>query len=159
MITVSTSQSSYFTKFVKYAVTSFFLATLLIACQKPEAKVENAKENVAIANQDLKGAKREVRAQWQEAWLNFKRDNDKEIADNERNIIELRKEVNGVDSRYRAKYNVRIDEFERRNNELRDRVNNYKDAGDEKWEEFKKDMKRDMDDLNASRKNIIIKNN
>jgi uncharacterized protein involved in exopolysaccharide biosynthesis len=108
--------------------------------------------------QDLKEARREVRAEWQENWLKFKRDNDKAIADNERRIIDLRKEVSGIDTRYRAKYNVRIDELEKKNNELRDRVNNYKDDGDESWEKFKKGMEHDLDDLKSSLKNTAIKN-
>ncbi len=136
----------------------FCLSFLISACQKPEEKVDNAREKVADANQDLKEAKREARAEWQEDWLKFKRDNDEDIASNERRILELRKDVNDVDARYRAQYNNRIDELEHRNNELRERVNNYRDSGDERWEEFKKDMKRDMDDLHTSLKNVIVKN-
>lgn len=132
---------------------------LLMSCQRPEEKVDSAKEKVATANQDLKEARRDAGTEWQEDWLKLKRDNDQEIAGNERRIIEIRKDVNTVDAPYRAKYNTRIDEFERRNNELRDRVNNYKNVGDEKWVEFKKDIKRDMDDLKSSLKNITIKNN
>ncbi len=158
MTTISTSKSRTFTNLVKFTATGFCLAILLVACQQPEKKVETAKEKVADAKQDLKEAKREVRAEWQENWLKFKRDNDKEIADAERRIIDLRKEVNGVDTRYRAKYNVRIDELEKRNNELRDRVNNYRDEGDVRWGEFKEGMKHDMDDLKSSLKNITIKN-
>jgi hypothetical protein len=158
MTTISKSKSSTFTNLVKFTATGFCLAILLVACQQPEKKVENAKEKVADAKQDLKEARREVRAEWQENWLKFRRDNDKEIADNERRIIDLRKEVSGIDTRYRAKYNVRIDELEKRNNELRDRVNNYKDEGDESWEKFKKGMEHDLDGLKSSLKNTTIKN-
>lgn len=150
--------SRHFTNLVKFTVTGFCLAILVTGCQKPEQQVENAKEKVADANQDLKEAKREVRAEWQENWLKFKRDNDQDIAANERRFLDLRKEVNDVDTRYRAKYNTRIDELERRNNELRDRIINYKDDGDPRWEEFKTEIKRDMDDLKSSVSNITIKN-
>jgi hypothetical protein len=44
--------------------------------------------------------------------------------------------VDGIDSRYRPDYAARINGFERRNEDLRDRVNDYKDDGDMKWEEF-----------------------
>jgi len=159
MTTIATVKSRYFTNLVKGIATGFCLAVLLVACQQPEKKVENAKEKVADANQDLKEAKREARTEWQEAWLKFKRDNDKDVAENERRIIELRKEVNDVDARDRAKYTIRVDELERRNNDFRDRVNNTKDEGDVRWEEFKKDMKHDMDDLKSSLKTITIKNN
>lgn len=155
----SNFKSGYFTSLVTSVATGCCLSLLLVACQKPEEKVENAREKVADARQDLKEAKREARTEWQQDWVNVKRDNDKDIADNERRNIDLRKDVKGVHKRYRARYNVRIDDCERRNNELRDRVNNYKDEGDERWVEFKKDLKRDMDDLKSSLKKITVKNN
>ena len=158
MTIILTSKYSYFTNTVKFITAGFCLSLLLVACQKPSEKVENAKDKVADANQDLKEAKREARAEWQEDWLKFKRGNDKDIADNERRIIELRKEVNSVNTRNKAKYSPRLDDLERRNNELRDRVNNYKDEGDAKWGEFKKEVKRDMEDLASSLKHITIKN-
>jgi hypothetical protein len=158
MTGMSTSRSRYISNFVKVAAGGSCLAILLVACQKPEQKVENAKVEVANATQDLKEAKREMRTGWQEDWLNFKRDNDKVIAENERHIIDFRKEVSDIDAPYRAKYSVRIDAFEQRNNDLRDRVNNCKDEGDVSWEAFKKDVKRETDDLNATRKDITIKN-
>lgn len=141
-----------------FMATGFCLALVLAACEQPEQKVKDAKNEVAEANQDLKEATREVRAQWQEDWLKFKRDSDEEIAINERRIIQLRKEVNDIDTRYRAKYTTLIDDIERRNNERRDRVNNYKDEGDERWEQFKKDMQRETDDLKSSLGSITIKN-
>ncbi len=158
MTTISMSTSRYITTPVMYIAATVCLAVLVSACQTPEQKVVEAKESVANANQDLKEAAREVRAQWQENWLTFKRDNDKDIAANERRIIELRKEVNDVDARYRATYSARIDELERGNNELRDRVNNCRDEGDARWEEFKKDTKRNMDDLKSLLSNLTIKN-
>jgi len=158
MNTIAASKPRYFTNSVKFIATAVCMAFLLVACQEPEQKVEDARDKVTNAKQDLKEATREARVAWQEAWLKFKGDNDTEIAANERRIIELRKDVSKLNTRYRAKYNVRIDELEKRTNELRDRVNNYKDEGDVKWEEFKKATKRDMDDLTSSLKEITIKN-
>ena len=155
---ISTPTSHYFTTPVKYIAAVVCLAVLLAACQTPEQKVVEAKENVANANQDLKEANRDARAQWQEDWLTFKRENDKDIADNERRIIDLRQQVRGVNTRYGATYNARIDELERRNNELRDRVDNCRDEGDAKWAEFKETAKRNMDNLKLLLSNVTIKN-
>jgi predicted nucleic acid-binding Zn-ribbon protein len=158
MNTIATSNARYFTNSVKVIGTAVCLTFLLVACQKPEQKVEDAKDKVTNAKQDLNEATREARTAWQEAYLKFKRDNDTEIAANERRIIDLRKDVSKLDERYRSNYNVRIDELEKRNNDLRDRVSNYKDEGDVKWEEFTKATNRDMDDLTSSLKKITIKN-
>jgi len=112
--------------------------------------------DVANANQDLKDARREVRADWQEEWLAFKRTNDMAIAENERRFIELRSKAIDVDLTSRAAYTGRIDACERRNNDIRDRVNNYKDEGVAEWQIFKKAIGRDIDDLNMSCQNIMI---
>jgi hypothetical protein len=158
MTSISTSTSRYITTPVLYIAATVCLAVLLTACQSPDEKVVEAKEKVTNATQDLKEATREVRAQWQENWLTFKRDNDKDIAANERRIIELRKEVTNANTRYRATYTARIDELERGNNELRDRVNNCRDEGDERWKTFKRDTQRTMDTLKSTLSHMTIKN-
>lgn len=158
MNTISTSILRSFTNLASIIAGGACLALLLAACQTPETKVDAAKDNVADANQDLKEVTREMRAQWQEDWLAFKRANDEVVADNERSIMQFRSDVRAVDQRYRGKYTTLVDDIERRNNELRDRVNNYEITGEVKWEEFKKDIKRDMDDLISSRKNVSITN-
>jgi hypothetical protein len=121
-----------------------------MSCQTPADKVDTAKVDVAKANQDLKEAKREVRADWAEEWLNFKRTNDTAIAENERSFIDLRGKVKHVEMRSRAAYAGRIDAAERRNNEIRDRVNGYKDEGEVAWQDFKKSVEHDMADLKVT---------
>jgi len=157
MGTITSSTSRHFTHSVKFIATGVCLTLLLVGCQKPMEKSGITIEKVANVNQGLKGATRAVRPAWQEAWLTFKRDNDTDIADNERRITALRKEVGKANSRFRASYNMRIDELERRNNKLRDRVNNCKDEGDAKWVAFKHGAKRDMDGLKSLLKKTTIK--
>ena len=107
--------------------------------------------------QNLSGVKREGSAEWQEDWVRFKRGVDKELADNERRIRELRTKVNELDVHTRAAYNARINDIERKNNAFRERVNNYKNTGDEDWEQFKKSIKREMNEINSRGKNIVSK--
>jgi len=158
MNTITTQAAHKLEIFLALAIAGFLSALPFTGCQRPEDKVETAREKVAEAKQDLKEAGRDARADWQEAWLTVKRDYDKEVAINERRILDLRKEVAAIDMRYRSTYNSRIDDLERRNTELRERLNNVKDQGDQQWEEFKTGLKREMDDLQSSLKNITIKN-
>jgi len=155
---VDRTTSRNFTNFVKFIATGVCLALLLIACQKPREKSGIATENFANVNQGGQEASREVRPAWQEAYLKFKRKNDADIAENERRIVELRKDVGKANTRFRASYTVRIDELERRNNELRDRTDNYRDEGEAKWVAFKYGSKRDMDNLKLLLKKTIIQN-
>jgi hypothetical protein len=154
-----TSQPTHsLTKNVSRLALTGFCCIVLAGCQSPDDKVLDAKEKVGEANQELKEAGREARVAWQEEWLSFKRQNDEEIAKSERTILALRAEVAQIDMRYREKYTTRIGEIERRNEELRNRVNNYKDEGDERWSEFKKDVERERDDIQLTLKSITVKN-
>jgi hypothetical protein len=158
MGTESTMHSRNMANLLLFGATAACVAILLSGCQQRESKIEIAQTKVTSAAQDLKEVKREVRADWQESWLSFKRESDMEIAANERSIIDLRREVTTVRKGLRDSFTARIDDIERRNTELRNRVNEYKDDGDEKWELFKKAVRRDMDNLNATRVKIVVRN-
>jgi hypothetical protein len=108
------------------------------------------------ANQVLKEANREAHSEWQEDWLTFKQDMDKVVSENERRILDLRAEVARVDARYQDGYNTRIDQVERRNSDLRNRVANYKNHGDSDWNAFKTSIRQDFDDLGASIRDITV---
>lgn len=158
---VDTARSRHFTNAVKFIATGLCLALLLIECQKPAERSKRsgtAIEDVASLNQGGREASKEVRPAWQEAYRKFKRQNDIDIAENERRIIELRKNVGNASMRFRTSYTLRIDELERRNNELRDRTDNYRGQGDAKWAAFMYSSKRDMDKLKSLLKKTIIKN-
>lgn len=140
------------------ALTACGLMTGIAACNTSEKKVADARESVAEANQDLNEASRDARTDWQEDWLGFKREINEDVSKNERRIMELRSEVAQIDTQYQDEYNVMINDAERRNYELRDRVNNYYNEGDQKWMVFKTDVRQDFDDLETSIRNIMVKN-
>jgi predicted nucleic acid-binding Zn-ribbon protein len=135
------------------------VAILLVLSHTAEASTEQARLGLLIARQEMKVAATPARPEWLENWRKFKQENDRDVVSNQRRIDDLRKEVGALDSVHRGTYNDRIGECERRNNDLRDRVNNCRDEGDAKWGEFKKKVKQDMDDLNSSLKNFTVRNN
>jgi hypothetical protein len=143
---------------MKFIVICVCLTLLLTACQQSREESGIVIDRVATVNQGLKQAGRQLRPAWEKAWLKFKRENDTDVANNERRIVELRANVIKANTQFRASYTVRIDELERRNNELRDRTDNYKDKGDAKWVAFKHGSKRDMDRLKSLLKKTTIKN-
>jgi hypothetical protein len=123
-----------------------------------KGKVSEAKENVADATQDLKQATDEARADWKQNWLSYKSDVDKGVADNETSIAALRTEVAKLDTSYQAKYTARLDDAERKNHELKNRVTDYQDEGDAKWELFKTDTTRELGELKTTIKSIFVTN-
>ena len=140
------------------ALAACCLTIVAAACNSSEQKVASARDNVAAANQDLNEASRDARVAWQEDWVKFKGEINEDLSKNERRILDLRAEVAKLDTQYQEQYTTRINDAERRNVELRDRVNNYQDQGDEKWAVFKTDVRQDFDDLEVTIRNIDVRN-
>ena len=56
------------------------------------------------------------------------------------------------------KYNNKIAELEQENNDMKSKLNGYKLAGKEKWEIFKTDFNKSMDELDQSIDNLFSNN-
>lgn len=128
----------------------YFIFTLLlsiagivvVSCNVDrEGKVEDAKENVIEANQDLK----EAQALYEKEWQQFKTDAELKIDANQKNIDELKTEIKTASSKFKAKYEKEVFALEQKNAELRISINEYKYEGKDKWEEYKRDFNNNMD--------------
>lgn len=140
------------TKILTLATLGFFIGTLLISCDKPR-NVENAKENVMEAKEDLQKAEAEYAMEVSD----FKKQAELKIAENKKAIGEL-KERRSMKKTAKEKemYDEKIAELERRNDVLRDKLRDYKEEKrSEKWESFKRDFNDDMNSLGKSIKNAF----
>jgi hypothetical protein len=125
--------------------------------QADRGDLQDEQENVAEqqreleqAQQELTEAQRQGRAEWQQDYLSFKRDMVQELADNEKLILEKREEATTLDSQAQARYNTAIAEAERRNNELRDQLDNATDAGEEAWAQTKEQFRTAVNQVEES---------
>jgi DNA repair ATPase RecN len=118
---------------------------LLTSCQSKEQKVENAREDVIDANADLRKAQMEYR----EAQEDKLRENDRMLEDYRTRAAEQKAEM-------REDYNTRVNELERRNKEMRTRLDTYNDNDNDntKWESFKREFNHDMEELGNSFRDI-----
>lgn len=162
------------------ALTSVVLLGFFAACNSKHEKVESARENlqeekqdvaearqegqqevteqqrdVQEAAQELNEAQQQARAEWKTDYLGFKREMVNEIADNERLILEKRQDA--VNAAHQDTYNSALAEAERHNNELRDRLNNVTDQGDEVWTKFKDDFRTEVNNVEEAIKKIDVK--
>ena len=106
-----------------------------------EKKVEDAKENVIEANQDLK----EAQALYEKEWQQFKSEAELKIDANQKSIDELKAETKIASNKFKAKYEKEVIVLEQKNAELRKSINEYKYEGKDKWEEYKRDFNNNMD--------------
>jgi len=124
--------------------------TVFTSCQSSEKKVENAKENVVEAKQELDQI---VKDSIQE----FRTESAQKIADHEKNLMEFRKRVAKEKKENREKYEMKLAELEQKNSDLKKRLDDFKEESQDKWDIFKMDFSRDMDELGEDFKNLTTK--
>jgi hypothetical protein len=133
------------TRKIVIAVIGCMTGVILSSCQSKEQKLENAQENVIDANQDYKQAQQE-----------FRNEAEIKIRENENEIKMYKDNLNSQKVESRADYERRVDSLQRRNEELKRKLNEYNDDGksNEKWESFKREFNHDMDELKQSIKHV-----
>jgi predicted nucleic acid-binding Zn-ribbon protein len=141
----------------KYFILTFIVliaGSVLTGCNSNrEKRVEDAKENVKQANQDLKDAQTDSISDWQQ----FKNDAEIKISANEQRIAEFKVKIKTTSKEFKAKYDREITVLEQKNVELKKKINEYKYEGKDKWEEFKQGFNHDMDVVEKALKDIFAK--
>ena len=127
-----------------FAVIASMAGMLLTGCGKTtEQKLDKAKEGVGDATQELKNARAEYLAEWE----TFKRESEAAIEANVKRIDAFKAKMDKASPTVKAQYDKQVAVLEQRNRDLKKKLDDYKDEGQGKWEEFKTNFKRDMDDL------------
>lgn len=143
-------------------MTAFLFATLLISCKSNTEKEAEAIEDVQEANQKLDEVAQDVALDEQLAandgeWTIFKNETETKIKANEVIINNLKEEMNKPGSKLDAVYAKNIEELEKKNSNLRSRIDDY-DKTRSDWESFKREFNADMDDLGKSLKGLTVNN-
>ena len=141
-------------KYSSLAVILIIAGAILTGCNvNREKKVEDAKENVNQANQELK----EAQAEYDREWQQFKTDAEFKIDANQKRIDELKLEIKTASKKFKAKYEKEIIADEQKNIELRKKIADYKYEGKDKWAEFKLEFNRDVEIVGKSLSDIFTK--
>jgi len=131
------------------------------SCSSPSQKVENAQVKVEDAKSDVKDAKQDLAEAQQGTtsdFQKFKNESNQEINDNERHIAELRVEIKNEKGDVRVKDEQKVDALEKKNHELKEKLEAYHDDGKSDWQEFKKEFKHDLDGIGNAFKDITVRN-
>lgn len=132
------------------AVTAFITGSILTGCLSPSQKVKNAEdklkdkqEAVLDAKNDLNLAQQDSLTEMQQFKIKF----ENQIGAYEKSIADLKVSIDDTNKENKALLQKKLDELERRNNELKVKLADYKDEGTDKWQTFKSEFKHDMDEL------------
>jgi hypothetical protein len=138
--------------FVAIAVMGFMAGTLLTGCDKtPEQKLEPNKETIGQAKLDST----EVRAERAKEWQAFKAESELQIAANDKRIDAYKEKMEKAGPKAKAQYKKDVAALKQKNHELKEKLEDYKDGDQTKWQEFKTNFKADMDAVGKTMKDLF----
>lgn len=126
-------------------LSSILTASFLTGCFSSAEKKDNAEKEVVEANKALEEANK---AYWEDVKA-YKAETEKVIENNKERIADLKLQAAKEKENIRAENLKKIDEFERQNNNLKNKLFDYRENDHDKWDEFKSGFNRDMDKLRA----------
>jgi chromosome segregation ATPase len=136
------------------ALVSFSFTTLLTSCNSPATKLEEAKEDVADSEENLK----DVKEEYLEDLEAYRAEENKRIAANNETIAQIKLQIEKEKAVEKSKHQKQIAELEAKNTEMKMKIDAYQGEGRENWENFKLEFKRDMDKLGSALKDLTVKN-
>lgn len=126
------------------ATTAIFITgAVFISCNTPTENLEDAKEKIEDAKKDLSEANQEYIKDME----NFKTETDKTIETNNLSIADFKSRIELEKKEAKADYIKKIEDLEKKNTDIKKRLDDYKAAGKESWEIFKAQFTRDMENL------------
>ena len=140
--------------------TNILLAILFTACATqmscsgPEKKMETARENVVDASNNLEEAKKEYIADVER----YRISTNERIAANDKLLADLKAAVGKDKLKAKKEYSDRIFELEKKNAEMKKKMNEYKAEEQDKWENFKTEFNHDLDGLGDAFRDMTVKN-
>lgn len=133
--------------------------TVLSSCQSSNNK--NAQEGAQKAKSELVDSKmnfHEIRLDTINNFEQFNIEAKKLLVAQEKNIAELKAYIAKEKTGVKQDYEKEMVALENKNKELKKNLAEYKDAGQEKWNKFKKEFNRDMNELGKAFKDITVNN-
>ncbi len=123
---------------------------MFTSCDNAAQKVAKAEENVVDAEKDLQMAEEEYLADIEQ----YRLLSAEKIAANNRSIAEFNARIEQEKKEVRADYRSKIKELEIKNSDMKKKMDEYRVEGKDKWEIFKTEFGKDMDELGESISNF-----
>lgn len=146
------------TPILKLVLLAAIVSMIYISCNNsPKAKEENlneAKDEVVDAKADLVESTKDSINDFKK----YKESIEKKLVENDKVIADLKSKNNSKDISTKELYVNQLDKLEKKNAELKHKIEDYKEGPEQKWELFKVDFNKDVDDLGKSISNIAQRN-
>jgi hypothetical protein len=139
-----------------FTLTASILLTgaIFTSCDFATEKINSVKNSASEANEDFSNAKEEYLVDIK----NFKAETATKIEANNQKIEALNVRIEYAKKDVKAYSQEQINILEQKNNEMKIKLDEYKEDGKDNWEIFKAEFSHDMDGLGEAFKNFTIKN-
>ncbi|MBK8653051.1 MAG: hypothetical protein IPN20_03870 [Haliscomenobacter sp.] len=116
--------------------------------------MENAEADVVEAKDDLVQAQQD----YLDDVENYRQQTAEKVAHNQ-SIADFNARIETEKAEAKADYKMKIAELEKKNSDLKMKLDNYKVESKDQWETFKTEFTRDMDQLGEALRDLTVKNN
>jgi len=140
-----------------YLITTLALtfAFFVQSCDRPDNQMERAQTDAIEAERDMEIAQSEIEADVRI----YRQEAANDIRDNNRAIADIKRKIQDEDAETRAAHEVRIEELERKNSDLKRQIDNYRVSNRDSWDNFKGEFSSSMDNLGDSLDNFFSRSN
>ena len=142
--------------FIKIAFVTFIAGLMITSCQPSTKKVENAKEDLNAAKEQVVEARQDYNQAVKDSVIQFRKDSEVRISENERLIAAFKANLSKMEKATQVKYEKTIADLELQNIHLKQKLADYKDEEESKWQSFKREFNHDMDELGKSLKGLVV---
>lgn len=91
-------------------------------------------------------------------WEAFKIKTDSAINNNDVRIAALKSKMNKTGKAIDSSYQLKIDQLEVKNQQMKIKMDNYKNDANQNWDSFKAEFNHDLNELGDALKNITVDN-
>jgi hypothetical protein len=135
------------TKTLTLVIASLMLtSSLTLSAQQADKKASSARKDITKGQHKLAEAKKDSAANYQ----NFKIAEELKIIKNEKSFVELKSKKANDNKDLQAEYDKNVSALEQKNNNLRDKLNEYNASDKSVWLSFKNDFNASMEELEKS---------
>lgn len=128
--------------------------TTLSSCNSPDEKVNHAKAAVMEADSNLINANQE----YLKEVAQYKLETAEKIAKNDKSIAEFRARVALEKKSAKREYLLKVEKLEKKNTDLKKRMDEFKADSKDNWKSFKKEFNHDMEEIGKAFKDLTVKN-
>lgn len=137
-----------------YSYAAVILITAAFGCNSGEQKVENAAKDLQEAKTELREEKRDSVA----SYMEFKQESEARILENEKSIDAYKARMKTAGKKIKESDQKMIDNLQQSNIDMRKRIEEYKENGEDAWTKFKNEFNHDLEQLGAAIKDITVDN-